>query len=73
MVQCLKKTYILVQHITATVFLTIPTFTLADDAGKVTRISVSNEEGGINRSPFFTAPFIRIVRAFGEDKILQQK
>lgn len=47
------------------------TLTLAEGAGKVTPISISNAEGGTNRSPFLTAPFTKIVRAFGVDKILQ--
>ena len=46
------------------------TFTLAEDAGKVTRINISNAGGGINRSPFLTAPFTKIGCAFGVDKIL---
>lgn len=46
--------------------------TLADDAGKVTRISKSSAGGGINRSPFLTALFIKIVRAFGAERILKQ-
>lgn len=48
------------------------TFNLAEDAGKVSRNNVSSAEGGIKRSPFLTAPFTNIVRAFGVDKILQQ-
>ena len=50
-----------------------PTFTRAEDAGKVTRISMSKAIGGNKRSPFLTAPFTKIVRAFGADKILQPK
>jgi hypothetical protein len=48
----------------------VPTFILAEDAGKVTRTSISNAEGGINRSPFLTALFTRTWRALGVDKIL---
>lgn len=50
-----------------------PTFTLAEDAGKVTRISISNEDGGTKRSPFLTAPFTKTDRAFEADKILHQE
>lgn len=50
--------------------LVILTFTLAEDAGKVTRTSVSNASGGTKRSPFLTAAFTKMVRAFGADKIL---
>lgn len=39
----------------------------------MSRNSVSSAEGGTNRSPFLTAPFTKIVQAFGEDKILQPK
>lgn len=46
------------------------TLTLAEDGGNVTRIRISNEDGGIKRSPFLTAPLTRIVRAFGVDRIL---
>ena len=51
----------------------VVTFTLAEEAGKVTRTSISNAGGGIKRSPFLTAPFTKIVRAFGVDKILEPK
>ena len=51
----------------------LPTFIRAEDAGKVARINISNAEGGTNRSPFLIAPFTKIVRAFGADKILQSK
>lgn len=50
--------------------LKIPTFSRADDAGKVNLIKSSRDNGGTTRSPFLTAPFNRMVRAFGEDKIL---
>jgi len=49
------------------------TFTLADDAGNVSRNKISNEGGGIKRSPFLTAPFTSMVRAFGFVKILIRK
>lgn len=49
------------------------TFTLADDAGNVNLIKISNEGGGINLSPFLTAPLTRMVRAFGFDTILNGK
>ena len=49
------------------------TFTLDEDAGKVTRISISNEDGGTKRSPFLTAAFTKIDRAFEADKILYQE
>ena len=49
------------------------TFTLADDAGNVSLIRTSNEGGGINLSPFLTAPLTRMVRAFGLDTILNGK
>ena len=48
-----------------------PTFTRAEGAGKVARISMSKAIGGSKRSPFLTAPFTKIVRAFRADKILQ--
>lgn len=35
------------------------------------RIKSSRADGGTRRSPFLTAPFIKIVRDFGEDKTLQ--
>ena len=49
----------------------IPTFSLAEDEGKVTRNSISSAEGGSKRSPFLTAPFTNIDLAFGAAKILQ--
>lgn len=49
------------------------TFTLAEDIGNVSRNSISRAAGGTKRSPFLTAPFTKIVRAFGVDKILQPK
>lgn len=49
------------------------TFTLADDAGNASLIKISNEGGGINLSPFLTAPLTRMVRAFGLDTILNDK
>lgn len=49
------------------------TFTLAENVGKVDRISISKAGGGTNRSPFLTAPFTNIVRAFGADNILTSK
>lgn len=49
------------------------TLTRAEGAGKVTRRSRSRDEGGIRRSPFLTAPFTKIVRAFGAERILNHK
>lgn len=49
------------------------TLTLAADGGNVTRINKSSVAGGIRRSPFLTAPFNKIVRAFGPDKSLRKK
>ena len=49
------------------------TFTLADDAGNASLIKISNEGGGINLSPFLTAPLTSIVLAFGLDKILKER
>lgn len=47
-----------------------PTLIRRDGAGKVTRIKTSRADGGTRRSPFLTAPFIKIVRAFGKENIL---
>lgn len=47
------------------------TLTRAEGAGKVTRRSRSRDEGDIRRSPFLTAPFTKIVRAFGAERILK--
>jgi hypothetical protein len=38
----------------------------------VSLIKSSRAEGGTKRSPFLTAPFNKIVRALGDDKILIQ-
>ena len=53
--------------------LLLLTLTLADEAGNVSRTKISNEGGGINRSPFLTAPLTSMVLAFGFDKILIPK
>lgn len=50
----------------------IPTFTRAEGAGKVILIKRSRDDGGTRRSPFLTAPFNKIGRALGEDRILTQ-
>lgn len=50
----------------------IPTFTLAEGAGKVILIKRSRDNGGTRRSPFLMAPFNKIGRALGEDRILTQ-
>ena len=49
------------------------TLTRAEGAGKVILIKRSRDDGGTRRSPFLTAPFNRIGRALGEDRILIQQ
>lgn len=49
----------------------MPTLTRAEGEGKETLIKRSRADGGTMCSPFLTAPFNRIGRAFGEDKILR--
>lgn len=44
----------------------------AEGAGKVILIKTSRADGGTTRSPFLTAPFMSIARAFGEDTILKK-
>lgn len=46
------------------------TLTRADEEGKVALNSRSSADGGTNRSPFRTAPFTKIVLAFGAERIL---
>lgn len=48
----------------------IPTLTRAEGAGKVILIKRSRNDGGTRRSPFLTAPFNRIGRDLGVDRIL---
>lgn len=45
----------------------------AEGDGKVILIKTSRADGGTTRSPFLTAPFMRIARAFGKDTILKEK
>lgn len=47
------------------------TLTRADGDGNVTLIRSSRADGGTKRSPFFTAPLTKIVRALGKDNILK--
>lgn len=51
----------------------ILTLTRAEETGKVTLIRISRDGGGTSRSPFLTAPFTKIERALGKDKILISK
>lgn len=51
--------------------LTESTLTRDEGEGKVALIRSSRAEGGTTRSPFLTAPLTKIVRALGEDTILQ--
>jgi len=50
--------------------MTGQTLTRALETGNVVLMNKSNEEGGTRRSPFLTAPFNKIDRALGTDKIL---
>ena len=50
--------------------MTRQTLTRELETGNVALMNKSNEEGGTRRSPFLTAPFNKIDRALGTDKIL---